>query len=154
MVEDLQAKMPGLPDLDDATVAVRDFIGASRDLVVRMARVMGMNANDMAAIAMLTFEGAMGSTELAGRLGISTASATALVDRLESGGMIERVRDTHDRRRVTLTETGAARATSLEAWLPAIMRMDEICRTLSESERAFTIDLLARLQTAMDAAAR
>ena len=154
MVDDLQAKMPGLPDLDEATVAVRDFISAQRDLVVRMARIMSMNPNDMTAVAMLTFEGPMGATELAGRLGISTASVTALIDRQERAGLIERVRDTQDRRRVTVTETETARTTSLDAWLPAIMAMDEVCRDLSDTERAFTINLFARLRSATEVAGR
>ncbi len=153
-MDDLQARLPGLPDLDEATIAVRDFIGASRDLVVRMAQVMGMNATDMSALSILLFQGAMGATELAGRLGISTASASVLVDRMERAGNVERSRDERDRRRVTVSETEAARVASMEAWLPSIMAIDDICRALSAEERAFTVGLLNRLVEAVEQSGR
>lgn len=141
---------PALAALDDATLAVRTLIGASQDLTARMARAMGMNLTDMTAILLLTERGPMGATELAGHLGIRLASTTVLVDRLEQAGHVERVRDTVDRRRVTVTETAAARAASLSAWLPAIKQIDDVCRSLSDTERQFTLDLLARLTAAME----
>jgi hypothetical protein len=64
------------------------------------------------------------------------------------------VRNTDDRRRVTLTETSEARAAALGAWLPAIQEIDEVSRSLSEPERAFARDLLSRLTTAMANSAR
>lgn len=145
---------PALAALDDATLAVRTLIGASQDLTARMARAMGINLTDMTAILLLTERGPMGATELAGRLGIRLASTTVLVDRLEQAGHVERVRDTVDRRRVTVTETAAARAASLSAWLPAIKQIDDVCRSLSDTERQFTLDLLARLTAAMERGGR
>ena len=145
---------PGLAGLDDATLAVNDVIGAARDLTVRAAGVMGMNTTDMQAIHLLVEFGPMGTTQLAERLGIRLASTTVLVDRLERAGHVERVRDTVDRRRVVVTETAAARAASQDAWLPAITKIDEVCRSLSDSERTFALDLLARLRAAMDRGAR
>ncbi|MFC5061669.1 MarR family transcriptional regulator [Actinomycetospora atypica] len=140
--------------LDETTLAVRDLIGASRDLATRMAKVMAINATDMTAIHLLTEQGPMGAAQLAERLGIRSASATVLVDRLEQAGHVERVRDTTDRRRVTLTATAAARRASLEAWLPAILDLDEVCRTLSDDEAALARDLLRRLTATMEGAAR
>jgi DNA-binding MarR family transcriptional regulator len=143
-----------LEGLDPVTLAVRDLIGASRELVGRMAQVMGMNANDMAAIGALTQHGPMGVAQLAYRLGIRSASATLLVDRLERAGHVERVRDTTDRRRVVLTDTAAARATSLEAWLPVIREIDEVCRTLGDAERASVLDFLHRVTAATERSGR
>lgn len=145
---------PGLAALDDATLAVRTLIGVSQDLTVRVARVLRMNVTDLTAITLLTEHGPMGATELAGRLGIRLASTTVLVDRLERAGHVERVRDTVDRRRVTVTETAAARAASLAAWLPAIQEIDEVCGSLSTAQRAFAIDLLGRLTAAMERGGR
>ena len=136
--------------LDPTTLAFRDLIGASRDLVGRMAKVMAMNANDMTAISLLTDDGPMGAAELADRLGIRSASATVLIDRLERAGHVERVRDAADRRRVTLTATGSARAAALEAWLPSILAIDEVCRALTGTEKVFARDLLGRVTAAME----
>ena len=142
--------LPGLADLDDATLAVNDVIGASRALTVRAAQAMGMNTTDMAALHLLAEFGPMGTTGLARRLGISQAATTVLVDRLERAGHVERVRDTADRRRVVVTDTPAAREANRAAWYPAIREIDDICRALSEDERAFALDLLNRLRRAME----
>jgi DNA-binding MarR family transcriptional regulator len=149
MTDEAIRREPGLAELDDTTLAVRALISASQDLTVRMARRMGVNVSDMTAILWLSEHGPVGSAELARRLGISTAATTVLVDRLERAGHVERVRNTDDRRRVTLTETSEARAAALRAWLPAIQEIDEVSRSLSEPERAFARDLLSRLTTAM-----
>ena len=139
-----------LEELDPATLAVRDLIGASRELVGRMAQVIGMNANDMAAIGVLIQFGPMGVTQLAYRLGIRSASATLLVDRLERAGHVERVRDTADRRRVVVTDTAAARAVTVDAWLPVVLEIDEVCRTLTEEERTIVLDFLHRVTAATE----
>ncbi len=154
MTDEAIRREPGLAELDDTTLAVRALISASQDLTVRMARRMGVNVSDMTAILWLNEHGPVGGAELARRLGISTAATTVLVDRLERAGHVERVRDTVDRRRVTLTETAEARAAALRAWLPAIQEIDEVSRSLSESERLFARDLLRRLTTAMTNSAR
>ena len=140
---------PALAGLDETTLAVNTLIGAAQDLTVRMARVMGCNLTDMRAVLLLSEHGPMGATELAGHLGITLASTTVLVDRLQRAGHLDRVRDTADRRRVTVTATAAARAASTAAWLPAIHEIDEVCLALTDSERTSALDLLARLTAAM-----
>ena len=132
MTDEAIRREPGLAGLDDTTLAVRALISASQDLTVRMARRMGVNVNDMTAILWLSEHGPVGGAELARQLGISTAATTVLVDRLERAGHVARVRNTEDRRRVTLTETPEARAAALRAWLPAIQEIDEVSRSLSE----------------------
>ena len=145
---------PGLEALDPLTLTVNRVVGASRDLTVRMARVMRTNATDMAAVLLLSEHGPLGATELADRLGIRLASTTVLVDRLERAGHVERVRDTSDRRRVRVTVTPAALAASWAAWRPAIAEIDDVCRTLPAEQRAFAADLLERLAAAMDRGGR
>ena len=154
MTDEAIRRQPALEALDDLTIAVNRLVGASRDLTVRMARAMRMNLTDMTAILVLSEHGPMGATELADRLGIRLASTTVLVDRLEAAGHVERVRDTADRRRVTLTETAAARTASWSAWQPAIARIDDVARSLTEQERALAHDLLERLTAAMDGGGR
>ncbi|MDT8915146.1 MarR family winged helix-turn-helix transcriptional regulator [Amycolatopsis sp. PS_44_ISF1] len=140
---------PALAALDETTLAVNALISASQDLTVRMAREMRMNVTDMRAILLLSEHGPLGATELAGRLGITLASTTVLVDRLRRDGYLERVRDDADRRRITLTVTASARTASLTAWLPAIRGIDEISRSLTGTERTFALNLLRRLAKAM-----
>ena len=138
-----------LAGLHDTTLAVRALIFASQDLTVRMAQRMETNVSDMRAILLLAERGPMGAAELARHLGVSSAAATILVDRLERAGHMERVRDTVDRRRVRVTETLLARTTALRAWLPVIQAMDEVCRSLPEADQAVAHDLLRRLADVM-----
>lgn len=149
MSDEEDRREPAIAALSRTTLAVRDLIGASQDLTARTARRMDMNVSDMTAILLLSERGAMGGTELAGLLGISSAATTVLVDRLERTGHLERVRDTVDRRRVTVTATPTGRAAVLSAWLPAIHELDDVCRSLTESEQAFVRDLMGRLGAAM-----
>lgn len=132
--------------LDPATLAVRDMIGGSRELMGRMAQRMGMNANDMSAIGALVQHGPMGVSELAEHLGIRPASATEMIDRLERSGHVRRERDTVDRRRVVITETEAARAASVQAWLPLIRRINEVSVLLSADERAAILGFVRRVE--------
>ncbi|WP_430782371.1 MarR family winged helix-turn-helix transcriptional regulator [Actinoplanes sp. G11-F43] len=135
--------------LDPATLAVRDMIGGSRELVGRMAVRMKMNPTDMQAIGALVQHGPMGATELAGHLGIRTASVTLLIDRLERDGLVVRRRDSTDRRRVTVTETDTARQASVQAWEPLIRRIDQVCTALSDSERQVVLGFFGRLNEAV-----
>ncbi len=135
--------------LDEATIAVRTFIGASQDLTGRMARRMDTNVSDMTAVIYLASRGPAGAAELADHLGMTRASTTALVDRLEQHGLVERVRSTVDRRRVSISTTAAARVAALSAWMPAIDELDAVCRSFSGPERSLVQDLLARLTSAM-----
>jgi DNA-binding MarR family transcriptional regulator len=139
---------------DATTFAVRDLIGASQDLVVRMARTMNMNVTDMTAIHLLGEHGPMGAAELAERLGIRSASATVLVDRLEAAGHVHRTPHPTDRRRVTLAATPAATAHALHAWLPGLRLLDEVGRSLSPEETVVVRAFLERLTAAMDRAGR
>ncbi|MCD2187927.1 MarR family winged helix-turn-helix transcriptional regulator [Actinomycetospora soli] len=139
---------------DPTTFAVRDLIGASQDLVVRMARAMGMNVTDMTAVHLLGEHGPMGAAELAERLGIRSASATVLVDRLEAAGHVARTPHPTDRRRVTVTATAEAQAYALDVWLPGLRLIDEVCRSLSTDEAAVVRAFLGRLAAAMDGAGR
>jgi DNA-binding MarR family transcriptional regulator len=138
--------MPWPPqDLDAATVAVRRLGEASQELAGRMAKVMAMNVTDMTAIAYLGLKGPMGATELARHLGIRTASATAMIDRLERSGHVERDRDQHDRRRVTVTPTPAAQRAERAAWASVIENIDAVSRSLPAEQRAVVVDFLSRV---------
>lgn len=140
--------------LDELTLAVRDLIAASRELVGHIAAASGQHENDMAAVGMLIQFGPMGAAELARRLGIRSATASVLVDRLERDGHAVRVRDTVDRRRVVITETPAARQTNLAAWWPVIEEIDRVCRALPADRRAVAFELLGELTAATERGAR
>lgn len=75
----------------------------------RFAAMVEVHETDLAALELLTRSDAPGGVgELGAQLGLSSGSVTALVDRLERAGHVERVRDHADRRRVSLRVTATA----------------------------------------------
>ena len=137
------------PEFIAATRAVRALMDAGRELTAHTARRLGMNATDLVALDLLDQLGPMGAAELARRLGIRSASATTLVDRLEQAGHVERVRDTADRRRVTVAPTAAAREATYAAFLPAILAVDEVGRGLDAAIQRVVADYLGRVTAAL-----
>jgi DNA-binding MarR family transcriptional regulator len=78
----------------------------------RFAGLHGLGRTDVRALVAIMDATRAGRPMSAGALGeaveLSSASVTALVDRLERVGHVERVRDEHDRRRVVLRMTPSA----------------------------------------------
>jgi DNA-binding MarR family transcriptional regulator len=93
----------------EPTWALWEVMRAATDAGYALAERMGLPYNDVRALGILTeSEEALGPVELGHRLGMRSASATELVDRLEASGHVRRVRHPRDRRRVILevTESG------------------------------------------------
>ena len=63
---------------------------------------VGINATDMNCLNILSFSGKMTAGELARATGLTTASITGVIDRLEAAGFVSRERDATDRRRVVV----------------------------------------------------
>jgi DNA-binding MarR family transcriptional regulator len=80
----------------------------------RFADLHGLGRTDVRALVAIMDAARSGAALTAGALGtavdLSSASVTALVDRLERAGHVRRVRDTDDRRRVVLEMSEAAMA--------------------------------------------
>src|SRR3954467_1126527 len=78
----------------------------------RFAGLHGLNRTDVRALVAIMDAARAGRPVTAGALGaaveLSSASVTALVDRLERAGHVRRVRDEADRRRVVLEMSPAA----------------------------------------------
>lgn len=102
------------------------------------------------ALSCISHEGETGIThsDLSRRLMLSKAPITAIVDRLEKAGRVNRVADKHDRRvsRVVITEQGMkswdAMHTDMETHGKAMMSC------LSEDEQKSMLPCLARLLNA------
>lgn len=71
-------------------------------------RALGLNTHERLALSHLWQWGAQPMGALGERLALSRAAMTALVDRLEQAGFVERETDPGDRRRTILRATGEA----------------------------------------------
>lgn len=90
-----------MDDYADLVRAIRQVTLAVQRYRLRAARAgFGVGATEMMAMAHLFTEGPCTPTELAEVLSVTTASVTALLDRLEKAGHLVRRRHPTDRRRL------------------------------------------------------
>lgn len=83
--------------------------------------------------------------QLATRLGLLPSKMVALVDDLESRGLVERRRSTADRRQYALHLTAEGPSTMREVSALARAHDHELCQPLDPAERQTLVDLLTRI---------
>ncbi|MFJ8853051.1 MarR family winged helix-turn-helix transcriptional regulator [Streptomyces sp. NPDC102437] len=83
--------------------------------------------------------------ELASRLGIDRSDIVKIVDDLALAGLVDRARDTGDRRRVTVTPTSAGRAVFAELQDEALSVQKTLLAPLTARERVQLAALLSRV---------
>nr|WP_310524842.1 MarR family transcriptional regulator [Polymorphobacter sp.] len=111
--EHLQAIMTAGRAIHGAVIAL-DAIVADR---------LGVHRNDLRCLHLLK-SGPATAGEVAARTGLTSGSVTALLDRLEAGGHIERQRSTSDRRSVeiAMTECRLRELEALSTEIEAVIR--------------------------------
>ena len=109
---------------------------------------LGLNVTDMECLGLLFHKGVSTPSELARQTGLSSGATTAMLDRLEKSGLIERGPNPDDRRGVliTLQRAGAER---MGPWFESARRaQDEIVAGYTEAELKVLVDFFER-STAM-----
>ena len=101
--------------------------------------------NDMTALEHLLQDGPFGPAELGNLLGMRSASATALVDRLEAVGHVERRAHPTDRRRLVVEPTSHAVAEVLGVIQPLVAGLDAAAEELSPDEQRVVLGYLNRV---------
>jgi DNA-binding MarR family transcriptional regulator len=139
---------------DDLVSAYHRFRRADADLHARVRAVTGMSENELRVLQYLLASKAEGHdvmpTELTRQLGITSASTTALLDRLERSGALERVNNPSDRRSVLIAPTPAAETILVSTLDEYERRLEALSRGLDADERAA---VSAFLDSLADAAA-
>lgn len=101
-----------------------------------LAARLGVGSSDAAALHHLLTAGPAGPVDLGRVLGIGSAAATTLADRLERAGHVERRPHPQDRRRLQLVPTDRARSEVWHVLQPLIARLDAVERGLDDRDRA------------------
>ncbi|HYH33353.1 MAG TPA: MarR family transcriptional regulator [Pseudonocardia sp.] len=123
-------------DAAEPTWALWEVMRSATEAGHVLAERMGLPYNDVRALEVLTdSEAALGPVELGHRLGMRSASATELVDRLEAGGHVRRVRHPRDRRRVVVEVTEEGRSAVLSELGPLLARFDRVAGALDAPGR-------------------
>jgi DNA-binding MarR family transcriptional regulator len=127
----------------EPTWALWEVIRAATDAGYVLAERMGLPYNDVRALGVLTeSEDAIGPVELGYRLGMRSASATELVDRLEASGHVRRARHPRDRRRVILEVTETGRHAVMAELGPLLARFDRVADDLGAEGSATVVAYL------------
>ena len=108
---------------------------------------IGINNTDLNCMNILSFSGHMTAGELARATGLTTASITGVIDRLEEAGFVRRERDPHDRRRV-MVRLSLDKAVSDVASVFAPMLRDwrEMAARYSDDELRLIVDFYGRVE--------
>ena len=115
---------------------MREHASAATRYAAAVAKRMGMGASELAALEHLEAAGPMTPGQLGGRLSMSPGAVTALVDRLEKRGHVERLPNPEDRRSALLRQTEKGLRDSLGHLWPYIEEMRGIEERFTEEERA------------------
>lgn len=119
-------------------------------LTGRFAATTGLHPTDVRALWVLAEpEAPRTAGELGMRLDLSSGAATRTVDRLESAGYVERVRDPGDRRRVCLRLTGEAETITGSFFGRVASVVGEAIEDFTEQELTIVARFLTQIHKAM-----
>jgi len=131
------------------TAALRELQVAMSEAQLALGRRMHMNPSDLNAMGHVAGSPApLGPTDLAGRLGMSPAATTELVDRLERAGHLLRERDLADRRRVRLVPSASARTAVIGRLGALLEALDALATDFTDDEREIVRRYLERATAA------
>ena len=104
----------------------------------------GHNATDMECLRLLFQKGTATPTELAKHTGLTSGATTAMLDRLEKAGFIERRPNPNDRRG-TLIAPKASASEKVASWFASAREaQDKLISSYSESELEIIADVFER----------
>lgn len=92
----------------------------------KLASTLDVSPREMSALFAIWDGGRCTMSELAERVDLSRAAVTTMADRLEAGGLVKRVPDPGDRRRVLLTITERYDQQLQLAFAPLTSELDEL----------------------------
>ena len=114
---------------------VREYTSAVLRHAAATAKRMSLEASELAALEHLQDAGPMPQKRLGERLSISPGAVTAMIDRLESRGYVERTPNPEDRRSALVVITKAGLEESLRHLWPCIENMRGLEEGFSDEER-------------------
>ena len=133
-----------------ALMAVRDYGVNLTHFRNAMNEWAGLNATDMECLRLLSQKGTATPTELAKHTGLTSGATTAMLDRLEKVGLIERRPNPNDRRG-TLIAPEKSSGAKMAAWFESARNaQDALMFTYSESELEIIADVFERFAKLWD----
>ncbi|MDF2444178.1 MAG: hypothetical protein JWR01_2381 [Subtercola sp.] len=132
-------------EMRQASLTFRELLTLTADFERALASHLSINTTDLEAMEHLIEAGPLSPTELAHRLGITTAATTLVIDRLEKAGHAAREAHPSDRRSVRVVPAEASVARTFTALRPLIFGVDAVLDDFAPSERDAIELYLARV---------
>ena len=139
----VQSWEPG-PVLD----ALRRLLDSGRRATPALARRAGLTHTELAVLEHVMDE-PVGPTELAQRLGVTSAAASGIVDRLVARGHAERQPHPTDRRRTAVIATDSGREELMGHLIPMFAELQHVAEGLTEDEREVVLRFLVAADRAV-----
>ena len=133
------------PAPHDATVLLREIRTVSAAFEADLAGKLTVNATDLVAMEHLIEDGPLSPTDLAGRLGVTTAAMTTSIDRLTALGHVTRTPNPDDRRGVLVVPTPESTMRAMASILPMVSGIDRVLDEFDEAQRAVIVDYLEKV---------
>jgi len=124
--------------------AVRDYgvnLTHFRNTVSEWA---GLNTTDMECLRLLFLTGVSTPSQLARHTGLTSGATTAMLDRLEKVGLIERLPNPEDRRGTLIVAAKTAAEKAASWFESARQAQDELVSSYSEQELEIIADVFER----------
>ena len=128
--------MPGEP-LRDIEVLTREFGRTSAVIDATMAAALGLSATDFACLSIvLSEQRPIPAGRLARLAALSTGAVTGVLDRLERRGLVRRLPDPFDRRKVLIGVDHHHRQRLAQVWDPVRQLLAAVLSHRTDPERA------------------
>lgn len=128
--------------------ALRSLLATSNRVGPALARRTGLSHTELAVLEHVVEE-PLGPTELAQRLGVTSAAASGIVDRLVARGHVERQPHRTDRRRTAVVCTAGGREEFMGHLMPMFAELAALDASLDEDERAVVLRFLTAAERAV-----
>jgi DNA-binding MarR family transcriptional regulator len=115
-----------------------------------VATRFGLGPADIKCLDLITAEPEVTAGRIAELTALSTSAVTAMLDRLERRGFVQRHRDPGDRRRVFVRSTGVHEGELAATFAPLATATAQLLAGFSEAELAVVERLLRRLTETSD----
>jgi DNA-binding MarR family transcriptional regulator len=109
-----------------------------------VAARFGLHTTDLECLDLIYLKKAVSAGELAAATGLTSGAMTALIDRLDRAGYVERADDPEERRRVLVRLKPVAIAPIKAVYAPIQKRMFRLWSSYSERELEVIADFLSR----------
>lgn len=131
-------------------MAVRDYGVNLTQFRNAMSEWAGLNATDMECLRLLFLKGVATPSELARHTGLTSGATTAMLDRLEKSGLIERRPNPNDRRGFLIAPAKSS-ADKMASWFESARKaQDELISSYSEEELEIVADVFERFAKLWD----